>query len=254
MTEFEERVRATLAEVRSHPAFRVDLAVEGSVTAWLTGPGHMLDTIRTVAGIDFGAGMGRNFHRFDGLGLAWSAAGDLSIGGEFWLTNLARVCVGRVPDHVTAAQWPGSRTPTSSRLDAYDPVDSGEHTLYGFDGAGYRGTGAAAGFAAGRDGDDGPLALDKTVGLPEIWFYVVTDRNLVRLDLDYPGYLDAMLRTRGFLHWQYLYADPADPWFSGPHRPDLRRHVDFLATAFPDEDFSDLATRARNLATFSAAF
>ncbi|GAA0900177.1 hypothetical protein GCM10009557_76290 [Virgisporangium ochraceum] len=205
MTEFEERVRATLAEVRSHPAFRVDLAVEGSVTAWLTGPGHMLDTIRTVAGIDFGVGMGRNFHRFDGLGLAWSAVGDRSIGGEFWLTNLAMVCVGRVPDHVTAAQWPGSRRPASSRLDAYDPVDCGEHTLYGFDGAGYR------------------------------------------------GYLDAMLRTRGFLHWQYLYADPADPWFSGPHRPDLRRHVDFLAAAFPDEDFSDLATRARNLATFSAA-
>ncbi|GAA3734060.1 hypothetical protein GCM10022225_15490 [Plantactinospora mayteni] len=69
----------------------------------------------------------------------------------------------------------------------------------------------------------------------------------MRLDITYPEYLDAMLLTRGLIHWPYLYADPNDPGF-GYAQADLRRDVDFLARTFPRDDFSDLRARADILA------
>src|SRR3954470_430108 len=98
MTEFEDRVSAVLTELRSHSAIDVEMFEERSLATWLTGPEHALDMVRNAAGVDFDPAIGRNFHRFDGLGCAWSSTEEPSISGEFWLTNLVYVCVSRIPE------------------------------------------------------------------------------------------------------------------------------------------------------------
>jgi hypothetical protein len=169
------------------------------------------------------------------------------LGGEFSLTHLVNVCVGEVPERLSDAEWPAGEWPAEERgryrglcniSDVYGP-DQEERVLNAFDQQGLAGIGAVAGFV---DGDDGFATVDGTSGHPEIWCSVNTDGTLVRLDLTYPEYLEALLLTRRLFGWQYLYADPRDPGFGYCH-PDLGPDLDFLERTFPHDDFSELRAR-----------
>lgn len=256
VTDFEERLVAMLAELRSTERITVSDAEDGALATWLTGPGQALDIIRGVAGVHLAPYMADNFHRFDGLICYWRGSGaDGAVGGEFSLTHLVNVCVGTVPDGLSdaewpTAEWPTGQWPTGERVryrelcnisDVYGPNQE-ERVLCAFDSQGLAGIGAIAGFIDG-DGDDEEFATrDGEPGHPEIWFSVNTDGTLVRLDLTYPEYLETLLLTRGLFGWQYLYADPRDPGF-GYCLPDLGPGLDFLERTFPHDDFSKLRAR-----------
>lgn len=175
-----------LTDLRSHGAIAVELFEERSLATWLTSPEHMLDMVRSAAGVGFDPGIGRNFHRFDGLGCARSSVEEPSISGEFWLTNLAN-------------------------------ATGGEDVICVFDGQGRRGTGAVAGFAGEWT----------EITFPSGSWSPASRRSDSRQHRREPG--TARHRTT---------LGPATP------QPDPRRHVDFLAGAFPGDDFSDLYARA----------
>ncbi|MFI7275509.1 hypothetical protein [Streptomyces sp. NPDC049879] len=247
MTDFEDRLVAVFAELHSTGGITVDDADEGSLATWLTGPDQAFEVIRKVAGVRLAPLMAGNFHRYDELRCYWRGAGeDASIGGEFWLTHLVNVCVGSVPDGPPDAAWPAGAWPPEGPdrwylcnvSEVFGPEER-ELVVHAFDSQGKVGIGALAGFARG---DDGFTTVDGTAGHPEIWFSVNTDGTLVRLDITYPEYLDALLLTRGLFGWQYLYADPRDPGF-GFYRPKLGPGLDFLERTFPQDDFSGLRAR-----------
>ena len=76
-----------------------------------------------------------------------------------------------------------------------------------------------------------------------VWFFDVRT-GVHELDVDYCGYLEALITTKGGYGWQYLYADVdlAKP----EHRmirDRLSRLLQFLATTFPDVDCAPLRER-----------
>ncbi|MEV4969428.1 hypothetical protein [Streptomyces scopuliridis] len=78
---------------------------------------------------------------------------------------------------------------------------------------------------------------------PEIWFL---DRfhTFVKLDLDYRGYLDNLIITKGVTGWQYLFADvPLGAREYGSTLESMRTMLEILPEHFPDYDYEPLATR-----------
>ncbi|WP_091099661.1 hypothetical protein [Micromonospora citrea] len=80
---------------------------------------------------------------------------------------------------------------------------------------------------------------------PEIWFHDLRDGAL-RMDLDYPGYLEALLVTKGVIGWQYLYCAPEDCGMGFfPLVDGLAEMLDVFPRLFPHHDYADLAARLR---------
>src|SRR4051812_35608419 len=95
-------------------------------------------------------------------------------------------------------------------------------------------------------GGNGTLAAVRLVDeqlLPEVWFFDIRS-GVHALDVDYCGYLDALIRTKGGYGWQYLYADidlakPEQRMI----RERLKHLLAFLANTFPDVDYGALQER-----------
>ncbi|TDC70836.1 hypothetical protein [Streptomyces hainanensis] len=257
MTDYEDRLVAMLADLRGNEAITVYDAEEGPLATWLAGPEHALEVIGKVADLALAPSMAGNFHRYGDLSCYWRATEDTTLGGETGLNHLVNACVGWVPHHVSEADWPasergyrglvgnvsevyGPEAEAGAGADDDDDDEEGgliELVLHGFDGTARTGDGAIAGFRA----EDG-VVLDAS-GHPEIWYSVNTSGTLVRLDLSYPEYLETLLLTRGLHGWQYLFADPHDPGFPEYFRLNIGPHLDFIARAFPHDDFSALRAR-----------
>ncbi|WP_052848764.1 hypothetical protein [Streptomyces avicenniae] len=251
MTRYEDRLGAMLAGLRRNAAFTVAHAEEGPLATWLDGPEHALQVIRKVTGLDLAPSMTGNFHRYGDLRCYWRGTADSTLGGELGLNHLVNACVGWVPGTVPEADWPASERRDNGEVtnvsEVYGPPTESEDeeedepytelVVHGFDGTAHTGDGAIAGFRA-----EGGVVLDAS-GNPEIWFSVNTSGTLVRLDLSYPQYLETLLLTRGLHGWQYLFADPHDPGFPEYFRLDIGRHIDLVARAFPEDDFSALRAR-----------
>lgn len=62
------------------------------------------------------------------------------------------------------------------------------------------------------------------------------------LELDYPGYLDALLATKGFYGWQFLHTDIR--LAEHPALADLiRTNLDFVTRALPAPGHGELEAR-----------
>jgi hypothetical protein len=83
-------------------------------------------------------------------------------------------------------------------------------------------------------------------GMPEVWFYMISGDRF-KMDLTYEGYLDALLDTRGFFDWQYLFSDV-----------DIKRHytdlggrlstmLKVLPRLFPSTDMEPYRERLQKL-------
>ncbi|MDA3645973.1 hypothetical protein LZ318_15680 [Saccharopolyspora indica] len=102
-------------------------------------------------------------------------------------------------------------------------------------------------FDAPHRGGDGKLvSLRCGAANPEIWF-VDAKRGTYRLDVDYAGYLEALLLTRGTYGWQYLFAEMSlrgseFGWVVTAIRTMLRA----FPALFPEDDFTPLRDRLRD--------
>lgn len=80
---------------------------------------------------------------------------------------------------------------------------------------------------------------------PEVWFFDMrADTKTVKMELDYPGYLEAVLVTKGVIGWQYLYCDPADCGLRFSSCADgLEGMIEYFPRLFPEHDYTDLSKR-----------
>ncbi|RJO78426.1 hypothetical protein D5S18_05940 [Nocardia panacis] len=87
------------------------------------------------------------------------------------------------------------------------------------------------------------MRIQRGVSPLEIWFHDRSD-GPVRLDLDYCGYLEALVRTKGCFGWQYLFADVSLADHEHHHSLDnMRRMLEVFPKLFPEHDYTDLAER-----------
>lgn len=85
----------------------------------------------------------------------------------------------------------------------------------------------------------------------EVWFAAKENfaqppypAGYVKLDLDYRGYMEALLLTKGFHGWQFLFADVTFGGGEGTYVVEgVRRALDVLPRLFPEEDLTDLQRR-----------
>ncbi|TDC88607.1 hypothetical protein E1161_23530 [Saccharopolyspora aridisoli] len=97
----------------------------------------------------------------------------------------------------------------------------------------------------------GAVRIQKDVNPLEIWYYDKDlsrtpgfDLDYLRMDLDYHGYLDALLLTKGTFGWQYLFTEA--PLHNERFREiaaDLKYMLELFPNIFPDHDYTDLAKR-----------
>lgn len=156
--------------------------------------------------------------RYWELGIHWYAAGaSVGAGGEFVLHELVDALMSGPPD-------------------ADGLRDDGVHELFEqlrvID---YQPEGGRFFFAAVR--------LTGDTIAPRMWMYHFP-YGAFELELDYHGYLEALLLTRGLYHWQFLYTDIR---LSGPtYAPivnQIRTGLDFLKAVQPDPRYAELENR-----------
>lgn len=97
------------------------------------------------------------------------------------------------------------------------------------------------------DGVMGVFKMEKGAASPEIWLY---DSNGIchKMNLDYPGYLERILETKGFYGWQYLFCeiDLSDYYFASVQRQ-LETMLKVLPKLFPDKDYKEYFDRYEKL-------
>jgi hypothetical protein len=97
------------------------------------------------------------------------------------------------------------------------------------------------------DGVMGVFKMENGIASPEIWLY---DNNGLchKMDLDYPGYLDYLLETKGFYGWQYLFCeiDLSDYYFASA-KNQLETMLKVLPQLFPDQDYKKYFDRYEKL-------
>ncbi|MCD9877604.1 hypothetical protein [Streptomyces guryensis] len=157
--------------------------------------------------------------RFFEIGSYWRCAKPLpKVSGEFFLRTFFDVLVSSPPK----LAWKG--TPEGERVlySQFRVIDSHPKS----------GSGLLA--AVRIQTDTTPL---------EIW---VWDARLgaKKMDLDYCGYLDALLLTKGAYGWQYLFTDVslADDLFRNV-TANLTDALEILPRLFPDGDYASLVSR-----------
>ncbi|RSN14036.1 hypothetical protein DMB42_05570 [Nonomuraea sp. WAC 01424] len=79
---------------------------------------------------------------------------------------------------------------------------------------------------------------------PQVWLYDMNHERLELLDLDYAGYLENLLITKGAYQWQYLFAEVD---FKEPEFHDTARHLSEVLRVFPEmfpgHDYAPLQER-----------
>ncbi|WP_103352417.1 hypothetical protein [Amycolatopsis sp. CA-128772] len=223
-TDYERRLRETVAEVQSCDAIRVHRFEQGTLSEYLGDAAHAFELIGRVERNPLPADLAHNFHRRSDVELAWRAKEpDEAIAGEFSLVHVA--------DALLAG--PSARL---AELSACIPDKRLLEELRPFDTQPTGGTGSCA-----------ALRLTGNATTAEIWYFTLT-HGIMRLDLGYGEYLDLLLRVRGLHSWQYLFAelDPAELHLSAVFS-ELRSGLEFLARTFPGDDLENLMSRLNAL-------
>jgi hypothetical protein len=199
--------------------FRVAKAEFGKLSKLMQDPSPVFGSLAEHHDLALSEKVREYYFRYKEIAASWrSLDEDSEMVGEFRLSHVMRAVTQNHMDDV----WEGD--------------DDEERALYGelrvFDDTPRTGTGRMAALRAT------PGATD-----PEIWFYDLRDGAL-RMDLDYPGYLETLLITKGVIGWQYLYCAPEDcgmgfiPLVGG-----LKEMLEVFPRLFPDHDYTDLRAR-----------
>ncbi|MEW2568937.1 hypothetical protein [Streptomyces sp. NPDC047070] len=216
---FEERCDKALRELREAAVLDVECAQFGEISPLLADPASVFSTLSSGEDLPLSERVRGYFFRHDRIAAHWRVgdAGSRMV-GEFSLTHIMRAVVEHYMDDI----WEGD--------------DDGERELYSelrfFDDTPRSGSGRMA-----------LLRVTPGVTDPEVWFFD-TRQGAMRMELDYPDYLDAVLVTKGVIGWQYLYCEPD---FSGPGfvscSAGLQEMLETFPVLFPDHDYTDLRSR-----------
>ncbi|MFD0001104.1 hypothetical protein ACFVJ4_01605 [Streptomyces sp. NPDC127178] len=218
---FEERCAKVLQEITETAEFDVHRAQLDEIV-------HMLDVAETVFeelaeedDLPLSRRVQEYFFRYGTVEAAWrSRRPATALVGEFKLHHI----MSAVANQRMTKFWKGE--------------DDTERALYNdlriFDDTPQTGSGRMA-------------LLRATPGVtdPELWFFDMR-QGAVRMELDYPAYLENVLITKGVIGWQYLYCAPEDCGMGFiPLVDGLKEMLDVFPRLFPDHDYTDLRARLR---------
>lgn len=178
------------------------------------------------AGIEFSAELKECSPRFRGLSCEWHLIEDRRrLAGEFSLPHTFSAFDSPPPQY-------------------NDLATAGDRELFArlriIDSAPERATGEAT-----------FLRLERNKKVFELWYqdrYLFDEESntqgVVRLELDYCGYLEKLAATKGTFGWPLLFADVslADDVFS-EHVTNLRSMVEIFPSVFPQHDYAELRER-----------
>ncbi|MFE0044603.1 hypothetical protein [Streptomyces albireticuli] len=218
-TPYEHRFLGVLDELRDCHAIELHHESQGQLNEALGEAGEAFRGFTDVEGITLDASLHQCFMRFTECSAYWTFEdGDQYLSGEFQLVELLNALMGPPPD----LAWEGS-TDDERRLYSEFRVVDDQPWIAG-------GTLTA-------------MRITSRVRNPEMWFYKGS-LGARRLDVDYRGYLDALLLTKGVFGWQYLFADVsfAEYAFSAVGES-LREALGVLPGLFPDHDYTALTDR-----------
>ncbi|MER7078546.1 hypothetical protein [Saccharopolyspora kobensis] len=185
LTAYETTWLGVLDELRGCPEIRVEYAERGELLE-TEDADRVFGELADCDGIALDASLKECHLRFSGLSAAWDVPDpeydeESLIAGEFYLANVHQAfrsgpLVERLP------------FPTPDEVRFYGQLRS-------FDGTPHGGVGHLS-----------LLRLSPGVSRPELWFDATT-KGYHRMDLDYPGYLEALRITKGTYGWQFLFTD-----------------------------------------------
>jgi hypothetical protein len=217
-TDFESRISEMLQEIKTSDGLQVLHEKQGPILQYVGDAENAFALLARDEKLTLVPELQRCFFRYSEFALHWRALDPESAGGEFDLINLVESIVSGPPGLVT------DFTPNEERplLQSFRVID--DHPQGG--------TGTLV-----------ALRIIEGAISPEVWYYHGT-RGSVKLDVDYCGYLDALIVTKGFYGWQYLYADvPLAAHDFTNVAKQLRLRLDLLSRLFPDHDYAPLEER-----------
>ncbi|MER6990342.1 hypothetical protein ABT337_10765 [Saccharopolyspora hirsuta] len=223
LTTYETTWLGVLEELRTCPEIRLDVADRGQLDE-AGDADRVFGELAERDGIVLDPALKACHLRMSGITAFWDIADpeyeeESLIAGEFHLDNLHRAIrsgplVERLPD------------PTPEQLRLYSQLRC-------FDGTPHGGVGHLS-----------MLRVQPGVTDPELWFDATT-KGYHRMDLDYPGYLEALRITKGTYGWQFLFTDVSleedGPFDVAGQFAEIM--LELFPRLFPDHDYAPLRAR-----------
>lgn len=219
MTVNEQTHLASLREIEDCGEISVESSTQEPLGQDSSDVDDLAEIMPDLNGVIFSETLRRCALRFAHLACHWRHDDpNIFLGGEFWVPAFFD---GLFEPHPAIA-WQGSSEDEKQLYREFRTIDdtpnSGSGTL------------AAVRLQAGKD----PL---------EIWYY---DPQVgpTMMDVDYCGYLAALLVTKGTYGWQYLFADVSLADDIHHHTVEnARRMLEVFPRLFPGYDYAPLAAR-----------
>lgn len=216
---FEARCAKVLQDIRDTAEFDVERARLGPIPYALDDAEEVFQTLAEEEDLPLGPPVRKYFFRHGMIEACWrprQASSDLV--GEFKLTHIMVALSDKRMDEI----WGGEN----------DEERALHKELRYFDDTPVTGSGRMA-------------LLRATTGAtaPEVWFFDMR-QGATRMELDYPGYLETLLITKGVIGWQYLYCQP-EVCGAGfiPLTDGLKEMLELFPRLFPEYDYTDLRAR-----------
>ncbi|WP_159054608.1 hypothetical protein [Streptomyces dysideae] len=216
---FEERCARVLQEIRETAEFDVHRAQLDEIVYLFDVRETVFEELAEEDGLPLSRRVQEYFFRYGAVEAAWrSRRPDTALVGEFKLHHI----MSAVANKRMTKFWKGENEAERALYNDLRIIDDTPQT----------GSGRMALLRAA------PGVTD-----PEVWFFDMR-QGAMRMELDYPGYLEALLVTKGVIGWQYLYCEPelCGEGFI-PLEDGLSEMLDVLPRLFPDHDYTDLRVR-----------
>ncbi|MFI8420278.1 hypothetical protein [Streptomyces sp. NPDC085479] len=214
----EFRFLQLMKDLRNSDSVTVMGEVRGGVSAEMLDSWAGLSMLEELYDVVPDPSLADHHIRYSEFGIHWAEVGDsVGAGGEFVLRELAGAIMSGPPDSENVRDDAQRDLFRQLRVIDYQPE------------------GGVAAFSAVR--------LNGRFIDPRVWVYRFP-YGAFELDLDYRGYLEALLLTKGFYGWQFLYSDVQ--LTGAKYEPIvrlIRTGLDFLAAVFPDSRYEELEVR-----------
>ncbi|MEU8785449.1 hypothetical protein [Streptomyces sp. NPDC048637] len=219
LLDFEKRFLKMMTDLLENPRIEVITHSQGAMDEERSDARSVLEALESWYHVPLDVSLQRCITRFEELAAHWSIdEPGTQLSGEFNLTYLLDA-VGNPPPRLAWEGAPESEQQLFSEFRVIDDTPSG-------------GTGKLASIRI-RDGATSP----------EVWFFDVT-RGTYKLNIDYCGYMEALLLTKGTYGWQYLFTDIS---LRGREFQnvvsDLKLMLRTFPALFPDGDYAPLRAR-----------
>lgn len=224
LTEYEKRYLGSLDELEGAASVEVFHLNRGVIEEAVGDAQVTFEKIATWEGVCLDPDMQRCFLRFDDLSVHWAGPNpDFHLHGRFALQHLAATMLTRGVEMEDDEYLTEEDFQLSAELRVFDNPGSND------------------------GGEFSALKVSPGATSPEVWHYNPSF-GFFRMDLDYCGYLDALLVTKGVYGWQFLFteADLRGPLFTGVMQS-LKRALKVFPRVFPDHDYRFLEKRMANI-------